>query len=71
MREIKNPENFRNKMAEKLFQKFKEINPDFNKQSVSINLEKGIYNNCLEIATKKKLVKKLEKLVKNQKISLK
>ena len=65
MREIKNPENFRNKMAEKLFQKFKEINPDFNKQSVSINLEKGIYNNCLEIATKKKLVKKLEKLVKN------
>jgi len=58
MREIKNPENFRNKMAQKLFQKFKEINPDFNKQSVSINLEKGIYNNCLEIATKKNLVKK-------------
>ena len=58
MREIKNPENFRNKMAQKLFLKFKEINPDFNKQSLSINLEKGIYNNCLEIATKKKLVKK-------------
>lgn len=58
MREVKNPENFRNNMAHKLFLKCQEFKSDFNKISILINLEKGIYNNCLEIATKKKLVKK-------------
>ena len=58
MREIKNPENFRIKMANKLDKKLKEFNSNQIKDSVSINLEKGIYNNCLETAGKKKLVKK-------------
>jgi len=58
MREIKNSENFRTKMAKKINEKLIELNPHLKKQSISINLEKGIYNNCLDIASKKKLVKK-------------
>ena len=46
-------------MIEKLNNKIKEINVNFQiKYNWAFNLEKGIFNNCLEEASRKKLVKK-------------
>ena len=51
MRKIENPEEFRKNMTMKL----KHIIEDENS---CVNLEKGIYNYCLDHATKMKIVKK-------------
>tara|TARA_R110002074_G_scaffold94715_1_gene206742 strand:- start:790 stop:1323 length:534 start_codon:yes stop_codon:yes gene_type:complete len=59
MRTINSPETFRMNIIKKIDDKLKEISKNTNiKSSISSNIEKGLYNNCLEEATKKKLVKK-------------
>ena len=58
MRTIKNPENFRNNLTKKLYKKMQEIYQFPINEKIAINLEKGIYNNSLENATEKKIVKK-------------
>lgn len=60
MRTINSPENFRINMAKKLSEKLENINNSKSKikESIYINLEKGIYNITLEDANKKKIVKK-------------
>ena len=58
MRTINSPENFRINMAKKLCEKLENINNSKStiKESIYINLEKGIYNITLEDANKKKIV---------------
>ena len=59
MRTINNPEIFRKNMIKKLNDKINENNTNIEtKDSWGLNLEKGIYNNCLVEASKKNLVKK-------------
>ena len=56
MRTINSPESFRINMAKKLCEKLENINNSKSKikESIYINLEKGIYNITLEDANKKK-----------------
>lgn len=58
MRTISNPETFRNNLSKNLYKKMIEVYKYPIKESIAVNLEKGIYNNSLEIATKKNIVKK-------------
>jgi len=58
MRTINNPELFRKNITSKLHLKLEEIGNIKFKNSISENLEKGIYNKSLEKATKLKLIKK-------------
>ena len=58
MRVINNPVQFREKLTEKLHEKIEYLINLSIKKSISINLEKGIYNVCLEKATQKNIVKK-------------
>jgi DNA-directed RNA polymerase subunit M/transcription elongation factor TFIIS len=55
---INNPELFRYNLTQKLHKKIEDIIDDSFKFNLVINLEKGIYNNTLDIATQKKIVKK-------------
>lgn len=54
MRTISNPESFRNNLTKNLYKKMKEVYKFPIKESIAVNLEKGIYNNSLENATQKK-----------------
>ena len=59
MRTINNPEIFRKNMIKKLNDKINENNINYQtKDTWALNLEKGIFNNCLVEAGKKNLVKK-------------
>ena len=51
MRVINNPSEFRNRV-------FIKLNKELNDSSISVNLEKGIYNYCIKEATEKTIVKK-------------
>lgn len=51
MRSIKNPEKFRENVSNNLYK-------ILNNTNMAVNLEKGIYNYCIRLATKKNIIKK-------------
>jgi transcription elongation factor S-II len=58
MRVVNNPELFRKNLTDKLHEKIEDVVKKKIKPNISLNLEKGIYNCSLDIATQKKIVKK-------------
>lgn len=55
MRRIEKPEEFRKNVR-------KELNKIINNESICINVEKGIYNNCIRISGDKNIVKKWDNI---------
>ena len=58
MRIVNNPDIFRKNISNNLHSKMKNLVTETIKPSISINIEKGIYNYAIDLATSRKLVKK-------------